>query len=47
VDNALPSILVIDWRSGRRDERSARFAPPWSVAEQGEACFVVRDHDGQ
>ena len=22
------------------------FPPPWSV-EQQEACFVVRDHDGQ
>jgi hypothetical protein len=24
----------------------AAFPPPWSVEEQ-EACFVVRDHDGQ
>jgi hypothetical protein len=24
----------------------ARFSPPWSVEEQ-EACFVLRDHDGQ
>ena len=23
-----------------------RFPPPWSVEEQ-EACFVVRDHNGQ
>jgi hypothetical protein len=23
-----------------------RFPPPWSVEEQ-EACFVVRDHEGQ
>jgi hypothetical protein len=23
-----------------------RFPPPWSV-EELEACFVVRDHDGQ
>jgi hypothetical protein len=23
-----------------------RFPPPWSVEEQN-ACFVVRDHDGQ
>jgi hypothetical protein len=23
-----------------------RFPPPWSVEDQ-EACFVVRDHDGQ
>ena len=25
---------------------SHRFPPPWSVEEQ-DACFVVRDHDGQ
>jgi hypothetical protein len=23
-----------------------KFPPPWSVEEQ-DACFVVRDHDGQ
>jgi hypothetical protein len=23
-----------------------RFPPPWIVEEQ-QACFVVRDHDGQ
>jgi len=23
-----------------------RFPPPWSVEEQ-DACFVVRDHDGE
>src|SRR5215468_12482344 len=25
---------------------SRRFPPPWTVEEQ-DACFVVRDHDGQ
>jgi hypothetical protein len=25
---------------------SRRFPPPWSV-EQQDACFVVRDHNGQ
>jgi len=25
---------------------SRRFPPPWTVDEQ-DACFVVRDHDGQ
>jgi hypothetical protein len=25
---------------------TARFPPPWSIEEQ-DACFVVRDHDGQ
>jgi hypothetical protein len=24
-----------------------RFPPPWSVAEYNDACFIVRDHDGQ
>jgi hypothetical protein len=26
--------------------RARRFPPPWSVEEQ-DACYVVRDHDGQ
>ena len=26
--------------------KGRRFPPPWSV-EELEACFVVRDHDGQ
>ncbi len=30
--------------SGRVPER--RFPPPWSV-EELDACFVVRDHNGQ
>jgi len=24
-----------------------RFPPPWSVEEYNDACFVVRDHNGQ
>ena len=24
-----------------------RFPPPWSIEELNNACFVVRDHDGQ
>ncbi len=24
-----------------------RFRPPWSVEELNDACFVVRDHNGQ
>ena len=24
-----------------------RFPPPWSVDEYNDACFIVRDHDGQ
>ena len=23
------------------------FPPPWSIAEYNDACFIVRDHDGQ
>jgi hypothetical protein len=25
----------------------ARFPPPWSVEELNDACFAVRDHNGQ
>jgi hypothetical protein len=24
-----------------------RFPPPWSIEELNDACFIVRDHDGQ
>ena len=24
-----------------------RFPPPWSVEEYNDACFIVRDHNGQ
>ena len=24
-----------------------RFPPPWTVEEQNDACFIVRDKDGQ
>ena len=24
-----------------------RFPPPWSVEDHNNACFIVRDHDGQ
>jgi len=27
------------------DER--RFPPPWSVDETNDACFIVRDHNGE
>jgi hypothetical protein len=26
---------------------SRRFPPPWTVEEYNDACFVVRDHNGQ
>jgi hypothetical protein len=26
---------------------SRRFPPPWSIAENNDACFIVRDHKGQ
>jgi hypothetical protein len=24
-----------------------RFPPPWSVEDHNNACFIVRDHEGQ
>jgi hypothetical protein len=24
-----------------------RFPPPWTVEEYNDACFIVRDHNGQ
>ena len=24
-----------------------RFPPPWSIAEYNDACFIVRDRNGQ
>ncbi len=24
-----------------------RFPPPWSVDELNDACFIVKDHNGQ
>jgi len=24
-----------------------RFPPPWTVEEYNDACFIVRDNDGQ
>ncbi len=29
------------------DRTNRRFPPPWSVEELNDACFVVRDHNGQ
>jgi hypothetical protein len=26
---------------------SRRFPPPWSIAEYDDACFIVRDQNGQ
>jgi len=26
---------------------SRRFPPPWTVEEYNDACFIVRDNDGQ
>ena len=27
--------------------RNRRFPPPWAVEEYNDACFIVRDNDGQ
>jgi hypothetical protein len=24
-----------------------RFPPPWTIEDKNDACFIVRDHDGQ
>jgi len=32
--------------NGRAAITSRRFPPPWSVEEE-EACFIVRNHNGQ
>jgi hypothetical protein len=24
-----------------------RFPPPWTIEERSQACFIVRDHNGQ
>jgi hypothetical protein len=38
--------MILYWLRKRRLRASKNFPPPWSVEEQ-DACFVVRDHDGQ
>jgi hypothetical protein len=30
-----------------RNDRSRRFPPPWSIKEYNDACFIVRDSNGQ
>jgi hypothetical protein len=30
-----------------RSNQARRFPPPWSIAEYNDACFIVRDHNGQ
>jgi hypothetical protein len=34
-------------RREKRNTTARRFPPPWSVEEYNDACFIVRDHDGQ
>jgi hypothetical protein len=29
------------------EKEARRFPPPWSVEEYNDACFIVRDNDGQ
>jgi len=36
----------VKWLVATTHMLERRFPPPWSV-EQQEACFVVRDHNGQ
>jgi hypothetical protein len=41
-----PARLILEIDIGATVTSTRRFPPPWSVEEQ-EACFVVRDHNGQ
>src|SRR5262249_29939493 len=44
-----PSAEVSTFTHGVARPRYAarRFPPPWSVEEYNDACFIVRDNDGQ
>jgi hypothetical protein len=33
--------------SGVTNVTARRFPPPWSIEEFNDACFIVRDHNGQ
>src|SRR5262245_40853787 len=32
---------------GQAAVTASRFPPPWSIQEYNDACFIVRDHNGQ
>ena len=43
---AKPDAFLFPSRARGNDISSRRFPPPWSIEEM-DACFVVRDHNGQ
>jgi hypothetical protein len=40
-DETLCSLPVLPTTPARR------FPPPWTIEEYNDACFIVRDHNGQ
>ena len=42
----LSAVSAGSGQTGRCETVTARFPPPWSV-EELDACYVVREHDGQ
>jgi len=44
-DNHL--LLAINEVVVRSMPSARRFPPPWTLDEANEACFIVRDHNGQ
>jgi hypothetical protein len=44
VDN-LARRASVDRQNVMAERR--RFPPPWTIKEYNEACFIVRDHNGQ
>ena len=44
--NHMTEAASVKWLVATTHMLERRFPPPWSV-EQQEACFVVRDHNGQ
>jgi hypothetical protein len=39
------SVVVNKWRERMTGPR--RFPPPWIIEEANNACFIVKDHNGQ
>jgi hypothetical protein len=35
------------WRYHRSLPTARRFPPPWTIEEHNDACFIVRDKNGQ
>ena len=35
-----------DGRSHSADRMPSRFAPPWTIDDHNDACFIVKDRNG-